>query len=557
MVTDVETQMQKLADGARVFFNTDNKLTIKDIINLYQKKLTPVKVENTIPQNLYTGTSPLANYELGQTIDNFHYVKDAYVEISTPLKSVNSTSHVGKLNIKGTMNVGLSCYWQKNHYGQEDGSVDSCYTSSQLVEMGGRGSGNENAFYLDGKELAGGGKNVLKIGGWHCSNQAYGKNYHFLILFDKTKNHELSRVAVKNKQRDDVRRHKPNIYNSKYSGFIGCFPCVSDEYYNDELILVSRYTADRYGNNDPLDYWSDPFRLNFGSRNLYTPNNYTTDTKMMLILSYDDTSGKTHRLYANKGATTKSGNTFDIDNTFYCPDINLNSPNNKLQLLLNSSYDFRTWYVMNDLQVLFFESQSPTNWKQLDIDFPDGKVRGNMADNSGISELQFSLPKSNTIIPRQSIVYFSFDLSFDNITISGNMTDDMIEADASLLIYTFRNSKTNDSEQSASLYSRSDGDIFFSSDSMAVTLDGYISATKNDNDTFSFTLEIINANSNVSIGTWAISNFKMYYVTAPTLDTDTSCPKNAYTNLANAFRAYYKTQQNYTLSQMIALLNKS
>ena len=549
--------MKELADSARVFFNTDNKLTIKDIINLYQKKLIPVKVENTIPQNLYTGTSPLANYELGQTIDNFHYVEDAYVEISTPLKSVNSTSHVGKLNIKGTMNVGLSCYWQENHYGQEDGSVDFCYTSSQLAEMGGRGSDNGNYFHLDVKELAGGGKNVLKIGGWHCSNQAYGKNYHFLILVDKTKNHELSRVAVINKQRDDVRRFKPNIYNSKYSGFLGCFPCVSDEYYNDELILVSRYTADRYGNNDPLDYWSDPFRLNFGSRNLYTPSNYTTDTKMMLILSYEDTSGKTHRLYANKGATTKSGNTFDIDNTFYCPDINLNSPNNKLQLLLNSSYDFRTWYVMNDLQVLFFEAQSPTNWKQLDIDFPNGKVRGNMAGNSGISELQFSLPKSNTIIPRQSIVYFSFDLSFDNITISGDMTDAMIDADAAPLIYTFRNSKTNDSEQSVSLYSRSYGDIFFSSDSIAVTLDGYISATKNDNDTFSFSMEIINANSNVSIGTWAISNFKMYYVTAPTLDTDTSCPKNAYTNLANAFRAYYRTDQNYTLSQMIALLNES
>lgn len=557
LVTDVETQMQKLADGARVFFNTDNKLTIKDIINLYQKKLIPEKVENATPQNLYTGTSPLANYELGQTIDNFHYVKDAYVAISTPLKSVNTTNHIGKLNIKGTMNVGLSCYWQEKRYGQEDGSVDFCYTNSQLAEIGGRGSDNENAFYLDGKELIGGGKNVLKFVGWHCSNQAYGKNYHFLILFDKSKNHELSRVAVKNIQRDDVRRAKPNIYNSKYSGFIGCFPCVSDEYYNDELILISRYTADRYGNNDPLDYWSDSFRLNFGSRNLYTPSNYTTDTKMMLILSYDDTSGKTHRLYANKGATTKSGNTFDIDNTFYCPDINLNSPNNKLQLLLNSSYDFRTWYVMNDLQVLFFEAQSPTNWKQLDIDFPDGKVRGNMADNSGISELQFSLPKSNAIIPKRSLVYFSFDLSFDNITILGDMTDDMIEADASPLIYTFRNSKTNDSEQSSSFYSRSDGDIFFSSDSIAVTLDGYISATKNDNDTFSFTMEIINANSNVSIGTWAISNFKMYYVTAPTLDTDTSCPKNAYTNLANAFRAYYKTQQNYTLSQMIALLNKS
>ena len=557
LVTDVETQMQKLADGARVFFNTDNKLTIKDIINLYQKQLIPLKAENTIPQNLYTGTSPLADYELGQTIDNFHYVNDAYVEISTPLKSVNSASHVGKLNIKGTMNVDLSCYRQENHYGQEDGSVDFCYTNSQLSEMGGRGSDNDNAFYLEGKELVGSGKNVLKIGGWHCSNQAYGKNYHFLILFDKSKNTELSRVAVKNIQRDDVRRAKPGIYNSKYSGFIGWFPCVNDDYYNDELILISRYTADRYGNNDRLDYWSDSFRLNFGSRNLYTPSNYTTDTKMMLILSYDDTSGKTHRLYANKGVTTKSGNTFDIDNTFYCPDINLNSPNNKLQLLLNSSYDFRTWYVMNDLQVLFFEAQSPTNWKQLDIDFPDGKIQGNMVDNSGISELQFSLPKSNTIIPKRSLVYFSFDLSFDNITISGDTTDDMIEADASLLIYTFRNSKTNDSERSASLYSRSDRNIFFSSDSVAVTLDGYTNATKNDNDTFSFTMEIINANSNVSIGGWTINNFKMYYVTAPTLDTDTSCPKNAYTNLANAFRAYYRTDQNYTLNQMIALLNKS
>ena len=159
LVTDVETQMQKLADGARVFFNTDSKLTIKDIINLYQKQLVPEKVENTTPQNLYTGTSSLANYELGQTIDNFHYVNDAYVEISTPLKSVNTTNHVGKLNIKGTMNVGLSCYWQEKHYGQEDGSVDFCYTNSQLAEMGGRGSDNENAFYLDGKELVGGGLN--------------------------------------------------------------------------------------------------------------------------------------------------------------------------------------------------------------------------------------------------------------------------------------------------------------------------------------------------------------------------------------------------------------
>lgn len=98
----------------------------------------------------------------------------------------------------------------------------------------------------------------LNVSGWNASNQDYGKDYHYIIVYDQTQNKELTRQAVQNIQRNDVQKVHPGVYNSQFSGFSVKFNVNSADYLNDNIQIISRYTSDPMGNTNYVDRWFSP-----------------------------------------------------------------------------------------------------------------------------------------------------------------------------------------------------------------------------------------------------------------------------------------------------------
>ncbi|KRM20954.1 KxYKxGKxW signal domain protein [Latilactobacillus graminis DSM 20719] len=95
--------------------------------------------------------------------------------------------------------------------------------------------------------------NILNLKGWHATNAAKGKKYHYLILMDRNTNSETGRVMVSNTARPDVKKAYSNIYKAENSGFVKSITLnnVSKGKY---LYVISRYTSDRKGNRNYIDY---------------------------------------------------------------------------------------------------------------------------------------------------------------------------------------------------------------------------------------------------------------------------------------------------------------
>lgn len=116
-------------------------------------------------------------------------------------------------------------------------------------------SDQSNRANLDDFSLANG---QLTATGWHASNQALGKQYHYVILFDQTTGQELSRVETPLVQRPDVARAFPTILNAGDSGFNFNFAFDPAQLDGHRLAIVSRWTTDPAGNGNATDYWFAP-----------------------------------------------------------------------------------------------------------------------------------------------------------------------------------------------------------------------------------------------------------------------------------------------------------
>lgn len=116
--------------------------------------------------------------------------------------------------------------------------------------------GQQNLANLDQVKVV---NNQLVVSGWHASNQATGRDNHYLILFDRTSNHEVGRVKLPaGLARPDVARVYPLINNAGQAGFQASFN-LNQLNLNHQLQLISRYSSSADGNSDYLDYWFPPF----------------------------------------------------------------------------------------------------------------------------------------------------------------------------------------------------------------------------------------------------------------------------------------------------------
>lgn len=95
---------------------------------------------------------------------------------------------------------------------------------------------------------------VLHLRGWHASNQASGKKYHYIIIYDQTSNQEIARQLVTPIQRPDVAQTFPTIGNAAGSGFDVTFK-LTPQYSQGAVTVVSRWTNDPVGNGtDTTDF---------------------------------------------------------------------------------------------------------------------------------------------------------------------------------------------------------------------------------------------------------------------------------------------------------------
>lgn len=119
---------------------------------------------------------------------------------------------------------------------------------------------NTNRANLD--TLAADQNGKLHVGGWHASNQAMGKKYHYIIIYDLTSNHEIARQLVTPVQRPDVAQAFPTIGNAHDSGFDVTFK-LTPQYSQGNLSIISRWTNDPVGNgDDTTDFWFAPVQKN-------------------------------------------------------------------------------------------------------------------------------------------------------------------------------------------------------------------------------------------------------------------------------------------------------
>lgn len=114
-----------------------------------------------------------------------------------------------------------------------------------------------NNAYLD--QVTAVGSNLV-ISGWHATNQASNKPYHFIIVVDPSNgNREVGRRLVSDGiNRPDVAKVYPDIVNADKAGFSVTLP-LSAMNFNHELQIISRYSSDPTGNSNYVDYWFPPF----------------------------------------------------------------------------------------------------------------------------------------------------------------------------------------------------------------------------------------------------------------------------------------------------------
>lgn len=99
----------------------------------------------------------------------------------------------------------------------------------------------------------------LEVAGWHATNLAADKPYHYVILLDRTTGKEIGRQSVQQMiSRPDIARAFPGIYRAGQSGFSAHF-AIAGLNFHHQLQVVDRYSQVADGNTDYVDYWFTPF----------------------------------------------------------------------------------------------------------------------------------------------------------------------------------------------------------------------------------------------------------------------------------------------------------
>lgn len=158
-----------------------------------------------------------------------------------------------------------------------------------------------NNAYLDSYSIQG---KQLHVSGWHAADQSVGKKYHYVIVYDVTKNQEITRRLVPTTERSDVERANSHVYGSKNSAFGVDIPLTADMVSGDQIQIISRYTDDIAGNGNVIDYHFAP--KTFTTNKAYLDNFTVTDNQVQFSGWHiaDQSVGKPYHFVILYDATT-------------------------------------------------------------------------------------------------------------------------------------------------------------------------------------------------------------------------------------------------------------
>ncbi len=148
-----------------------------------------------------------------------------------------------------TDNIQIISRWSKSQDANTD-YVDYWFAPLRLLT-------DDNKAALDQISFA---NNQLQVAGWHAANQAVGRPYHTIIIFDASQHRELGRKTVSLTERNDVARAFPQIITAGKSGFNASFDLLP-EMATDNIQIISRWSKSQDANTDYVDYWFAPQRL--------------------------------------------------------------------------------------------------------------------------------------------------------------------------------------------------------------------------------------------------------------------------------------------------------
>lgn len=145
----------------------------------------------------------------------------------------------------------------------------------------------------------------LNVKGWHAADASAGKQYHYVIIFDATKQREIARYLVPSEVRTDVGKVYGDVYNSSKSGFKLSTKLLSSMV-GDNIQIISRYSDSADGEGNRVDYWFAPQTFTRNDANLETVSyksnhltvtgwhatDYATDKKYRFIIVFDKTQNK-------------------------------------------------------------------------------------------------------------------------------------------------------------------------------------------------------------------------------------------------------------------------
>ncbi|KRL78664.1 glycoside hydrolase family 73 protein [Ligilactobacillus equi] len=115
---------------------------------------------------------------------------------------------------------------------------------------------NQNVGHIDSISLVG---NTLKVSGWHAADNSKAQNHGYIIVYDVTSNHEITRQAYSPTSRGDVYKVYPRVYNSGNSGFNVTINLGNYDLTNKEIKVISRFSNQSNGEGAVTDLWSDGY----------------------------------------------------------------------------------------------------------------------------------------------------------------------------------------------------------------------------------------------------------------------------------------------------------
>jgi flagellum-specific peptidoglycan hydrolase FlgJ len=185
-------------------------------------------------------------------------------DVQNYLPSVFNADKSGfSLNIQLTQEmIGDDIQVISRYSSQNDGEgykVDNYFTPKKF---------NQSAASLDNFSIDG---DKITISGWDANDYGAGLDNRFIILYDKTKNKEITRINISDIDRQDVADQFGGYYNASKSGFSISIK-LTNAMIGDELQVVSRYSNSKDGEGIKTDHWFDTKTFNVNEGRLDSVN---------------------------------------------------------------------------------------------------------------------------------------------------------------------------------------------------------------------------------------------------------------------------------------------